>query len=313
MENILTGVMAISIQAGSVMIIAALGELLGQLSGLFNMGLEGTMTLGAVAAFIVVGLVPDPYVGLVAGILVGLIMGLLLAVTVVTFNANQLVAGFAIAFLAGGAAKQIGAPYAGRPLDVHFQPVSIPILSDIPILGQALFHQDVLVYFAYLALPMMISFLVFRSRLGIGIRACGENPGAADSSGVSVPRTRYLCAMFAGAMAGLSGAYLVLAFAPTWYDGVTGGKGWIAVALVMFSRWRPSILVLGALFFGITTSLGYVAQVIGLGAYANFLNMLPYVCTIALITVPSLLTKSGQQRAGRFPAALGRPYLKEED
>lgn len=312
MENVLIGVLAISIQAGSVMIIAALGELLGQLSGLFNMGLEGTMTLGAVAAFIVVSYVPDPYVGLLAGILVGLAMGLLLALTAVTFNANQLVAGFAIAFLAGGFAKQIGIPYAGKPLKVHFQPISIPVLSDIPLLGRTLFQQDILVYIAYLLLPILISFLVFRTRYGISIRACGENPAAADSSGVSVSRIRFMCASIAGAMAGLSGAYLVLAFAPTWYDGVTGGKGWIAVALVMFSRWRPGLLVLGALFFGVATSLGYVAQVIGLGAYANILNMLPYLSTIALIIIPTLVSKSSQQRAGRFPAALGRPYIKEE-
>jgi ABC-type uncharacterized transport system permease subunit len=312
MTDVLTGVLAISIQAGSVMIIAALGELLGQLSGLFNMGLEGTMTLGAVVAFIVVGLIPNPYVGLLAGILVGVLMGLLLALTAVTFKANQLVAGFAIAFLAGGVAKQIGAPVAGRPLDIHFQTLVIPVLNDIPMVGRILFRHDIVVYFAYLVLPALISYLVFRTRYGISIRACGENPGAADSSGVSVTRTRYLCALVAGAMAGLSGAYLVLAFAPTWYDGVTGGKGWIAVALVMFSRWRPGMLVLGALLFGIATSLGYVAQVVGLGAYSNILNMLPYLSTIALITVPSLLSRGPQRAAGGFPAALGRPYIKEE-
>ena len=312
MADVITGILAISVQASTVMIIAALGEILGQLSGLFNMGLEGTMTMGAVVAFIVVSIIPDPYVGLLAAMAVGVLLGLVLALTMVTFNANQLVAGFALAFLADGMGKQLGAPFAGHPLNVHFEALEIPVLSDIPFLGRVLFRQDPLVYVAYLVLPILVSLLLFRTRYGVNIRACGENPAAADSAGISVARTRYLCACVAGAMAGASGAYLVLAFAPTWYAGVSGGKGWIAVALVMFSRWRPSRLLLGAVFFGVTTSLGYVAQVIGLGPYANFLNMLPYLSTIALITVPTLFRKDGRGTAGRFPAALGRPYIKEE-
>jgi ABC-type uncharacterized transport system permease subunit len=224
-----------------------------------------------------------------------------------------MVAGFAIAFLAGGLAKQIGSPYAGKSVAASFVSLPIPILKDIPFLGRILFQQDIIVYIAYLVFPFLINFVVLRTKMGLSIRACGVNPAAADSLGVSVSRVRYLGACFAGAMAGVAGAYLILAFAPAWYTGIVDGKGWIAFALVMFSSWRPSRLVVGAIFFGVTMSLGYVAQVIGWGKYAHYLNMLPYLATIALIILPTLKYDEPEKAWSSWPAALGTNYIKEEE
>ena len=312
MENVISGALFIAIQAGTVIVIAAMGELIGEQSGVFNMGLEGTMAMGAIGGFIAVTLVPSPFFGMAIAMLVGVLMGCLLAIAAVHVRVNQLVAGLALGFIGNGLAREIGRPYAGRLIAARFQPVHLPVLSEIPFLGRPLFSQDLPVYFAYLVLPALVSFVLSKTRWGMAIRACGENPAAADSAGIAVTRVRFLCTCFAGAMAGVSGAYLVLAFAPTWVEGVTGGKGWIAVALVIFSRWRPKFLILGALLFGVMTSLGFVGQIRGWGAYANFLSMIPYLSTIALLILPSMSGRGAQRKRTVFPGGLGVPYSREE-
>jgi simple sugar transport system permease protein len=312
MEDIVAGALFVAIQAGAVIVIAAMGELVGEQSGVFNMGLEGTMAMGAIGSFIAVTLIPNPFVGMGIAMLVGVIMGCVLAIAVVHVRVNQLVAGLALGFVGNGIAREIGRPYAGMLIDARFQAVHLPVLSDLPYVGRALFSHDPAVYLAYLVLPALVSLVLFRTRWGMAIRACGENPAAADSAGISVTRVRFLCTCFAGAMAGAAGAYLVLAFAPTWVEGVTGGKGWIAVALVIFSRWRPKFLILGALLFGIMTSLGFVGQIQGWGAYANFLSMIPYLSTIALLMLPSLSGRGAQRKRAAFPGGLGMPYSREE-
>jgi simple sugar transport system permease protein len=311
MVEIIAGAIALAIDAGAVIMIAAFGELLGERSGIFNMGLEGTMAMGAVAAFITVTHVPNPYVGLCAAILVGIIFGSIMGFSVVTLKANQVISGLALGFAGTGLARHIGAPYAGMLLTARFSKLSIAGLSDLPAVGRVLFNHDPVVYFSYLILPVAISFLLYHTRHGINLRACGENPAAADSTGVPIQRMRFLYACVGGAFAAAAGAYLVLAFAPTWAEGVTGGRGWIAVALVIFSRWRPNILVIGSLLFGITTSLGFVGQIQGWGAYSNILAMFPYISTIALLAIPGLLVRSGRRKTGTFPAGLGVPYFRE--
>ncbi len=312
MEDVIAGALFVAIQAGAVIVIAAMGELVGEQSGVFNMGLEGTMAMGAISSFIVATLIPSPFLGMGAAMVVGILMGIVMAIAAVHVRVNQLVAGLALGFIGNGLAREIGRPYAGMLIDARFQAVHLPVLSDLPYLGRPLFSQDPAVYLAYLVLPALVSLVLFRTRWGMAIRACGENPAAADSAGISVTRVRFLCTCFAGALAGAAGAYLVLAFAPTWVEGVTGGKGWIAVALVIFSRWRPKFLILGALLFGIMTSLGFVGQIQGWGAYANFLSMIPYLSTIALLMLPGLSGRGAQRKRAAFPGGLGMPYSREE-
>jgi simple sugar transport system permease protein len=311
MVEIIAGAIALAIDAGAVILIAAFGELLGERAGIFNMGLEGTMAMGAVAAFITVSYVPNPYIGLLVAVIVGILFGSIMGTAVVTLKANQVISGLALGFVGNGLARHLGAPFSGLLLTARFAKLNIPGLSNLPVVGRVLFNHDLPVYFAYLVLPVAISFLLYRTRHGINLRACGENPTAADSAGVPVDRLRFLYACVGGAFAAAAGAYLVLAFAPTWAEGVTGGRGWIAVALVIFSRWRPNILVMGSLLFGITTSLGFVGQIQGWGAYSNILAMFPYLSTIALLAIPNLLGRRGQRKAGTFPAGLGVPFFRE--
>lgn len=311
MIEIITGAVALAIDAGAVIMIAAFGELLEERAGIFNMGLEGTMAMGAVAAFITVTQVPNPYIGLLAAILVGILMGAIMGTTVVTLKANQVISGLALGFVGNGLANTLGAPYSGLLLTARFTKLNIPGLSDLPFVGRVLFNHDLPVYFAYLVLPVAISFLLFHTRHGINLRSCGENPAAADSAGVPIARIRLFYACVSGAFAGAAGAYLVLAFAPTWAASVTGGRGWIAVALVIFSQWRPNILVMGSLLFGITTSLGFVGQIQGWGAYSNILAMFPYLSTIALLAIPNLTNRRGKRKTGAFPAGLGVPFFRE--
>jgi ABC-type uncharacterized transport system permease subunit len=311
MVDIITGAIALAIDAGAVIMIAAFGELLGERSGIFNMGLEGTMAMGAVAAFITVTKVPNPYIGLLAAIIVGMLFGSIMGLSVVTLKANQVISGLALGFAGNGLAQHIGAPFAGLLLTARFTKLNIPGISDLPVVGRILFNHDPIVYIAYLVIPIGISFLLYHTRHGINLRACGENPAAADSVGVPIQRIRFIYACIGGAFAGAAGAYLVLAFAPTWAQGVTGGRGWIAVALVIFSQWRPNILVIGSLLFGITTSLGFVGQIQGWGAYSNILAMFPYVSTIALLAIPGLLVRGGRRKSGTFPAGLGVPFFRE--
>ncbi|MBI1881821.1 MAG: ABC transporter permease [Chloroflexi bacterium] len=313
MGELLSGLVASSVAAGAVIVLAALGELLAERTGVLNLGLEGIMAMGAVAGIIAVNqFVPNAYLGLLAAILVGLALGAIFAVATVTFKANQTLCGLALTFFGTGLAGWIGASYSGQPAQARFENIPIPLLSDIPLLDKALFNHNLLVYLAYLVLPVIASYLLFRTRHGLNMRAVGENPAAADATGIWVAGMRFLYVCVGAALAAAGGAYLTLAFTPAWTEGVTAGRGWIAIALVIFAGWRPFILVLGALLFGGVTSLGFVAQARGWGISPYLLSMLPYLSTVALILIPCLVRQSAQRRSGSAPAALGVPYFREE-
>jgi simple sugar transport system permease protein len=244
--------------------------------------------------------------------LVGVVMGAVFAVATVSFKANQYLAGLALTFIGTGLAGRLGAPSSGTPAQARFERVRLPVLGDIPLIGDAFFNHNILVYVAFLVLPVVASYVLFRMRHGMNVRAVGENPAAADASGIWVAGLRFLYVCVGGALAAAGGAYLTLAFTPAWSEGVTGGRGWIAIALVIFAGWRPLYVVLGALLFGGVTSLGFVAQARGWGISASFLSTLPYLSTIALMILPVLFRKRTQRRLGMAPASLGMPYFREE-
>jgi general nucleoside transport system permease protein len=310
-NSVLSGIVMAAVASGAVIVLAALGELLAERSGVQNLGLEGVMAMGAVAALLTERTVPNPYVGLAVALGVGLLLGVLYAAATVTCKANQVLCGLGLAFLGTGLAARLGTSVSGWPAPATFPTIRIPLLADIPIVGEALFNQCILVYLAYFILPPLVTFLLYRTRHGMHVRAVGENPGAADVCGIPVDRMRFFYTCIGAMLAAAGGAYITLAYTPSWVEGITGGRGWIAIALVIFGAWRPLPVVLGALLFGAVTSIGFVAQVQNWGIPSAFLAMLPYLATIALMGLPVLLRSKTSRRMSTSPAALGTPYIRE--
>lgn len=311
MEGILSGILTAAVTSGTVIAIAGMGEILAERTGIMNLGLEGIMMIGAVTAIIVVnGYQGDIFLGLFIAILMGLVLGIVFAVAVVFFQADQVLCGIAINFVGSGIAVWIGSSFAGQPAIQQLPKISLPILSSIPFIGKILFNQNMLVYAGLFILPAFVWFLLFRTKHGLKIRAVGENPAAADASGIPVYRIRCIYCCVCGMLAALAGAYITLGYTPAWTHGVTGGRGWIAIALVIFGGWQPWRVVLGSLLFGGITSLGYIIQVLGWGIPPAFLSMLPYLFAVILISVPYLFSK-GKKILTASPDALGFPYYRE--
>ena len=311
MIDLLTGVLSTALLAGGVLVLGALGEVLAERVGVFNLGLEGLFALGGVTGIIVVAHGAPPLAGLAAAVLVGALFGAGFAGAVVGLRANQTLCGLALTIAGSGLAAAAGRSYSGQPARAVFGGVTIPGLSDLPVLGRAVFSQNPLVYVIWIVLPLALHWLLYRTRHGMNLRAVGENPAAADAAGVKVGLLRFGYVVAGAGLAGAAGAYLTLAFVPSWSDGITGGRGWIAVALVIFAGFRPLNATLGAFLFGVITALGFVGQARNWPVPPAFLSMLPYLGTIACMIVPALLAG----RVGRrlvAPAALGLPYFRDE-
>jgi general nucleoside transport system permease protein len=308
--DIIAGLLQTSILAGGVLALAALGEVLSERVGVVNLGVEGLMSLGAIAGIAIVTALPNPALGLIGALAVGFIAGMIFAGATVILRANQVLCGLALTLMGTGLAATIGKAYSGMPARATFAPVAIPYLSDIPLLGRALFTQNILVYLIYIVLPAVLHFVMFRTRHGLNLRAVGENPAASDAAGIPVQKFRYWYVAVGSSLAAGAGAYLTLAFVPSWSEGVVAGRGWIAVALVIFAGYRPINVVLAALLFGAITSLGFVGQARNWPIAAPILSMLPYLGTIALIIVPALAWHR-MRRLMAAPAALGEPYYRD--
>jgi ABC-type uncharacterized transport system permease subunit len=310
--EVISSILGIAIASGTVIVLAALGELLAELTGVYNMGTEGTMAMGAVTAILVVHSYPgNVSLALLLAMLVGFLMGALFAIAAVIFKADQVLSGLAVLFIGTGLSGRLGVPYAGAPSVAQFQRIPIPILSEIPHLGETFFNQTLVVYIAYLILPVLVGFILYRTRHGMNLRAVGENPAAAEASGISVTRYRFTYVCIGAALAGAGGAYLTLALFPTWQQGVIAGRGWIALALVIFARWKPQGVILGSLLFGGLISFGFVAQARNWGFNPFILSMLPYLVTITFMILTMLL-RDRTLRRGIGPASLGSQYFKEE-
>jgi simple sugar transport system permease protein len=306
-----TGLLHTAVLAGGVPALAALGEVLTERVGVINLGVEGLMALGALTAVVAVVATSNPYLGLLAALGLGLALGLVFAFVTVQIRANQVLCGLALTLLGTGLAAAIGKPYSGTPVPALFGPVALPYLSRIPVFGVALFSQNILVYVIYLILPAGLHYLLFRTRHGLNLRAVGENPAAAAAAGIPVQRIRFCYVAVGAALAAGAGAYLTLCFVPSWSEGVVAGRGWIAVALVIFAGYRPISAVLGALLFGATTALGFLGQARNWPVAAPVLSMLPYLATLMLLIVPAAVSPTMRRRMAA-PAALGLPYFRDE-
>ena len=274
---------------------------------MINLGLEGMMLVGAVSGFLAMNETGSLTAGIAASLLAGALVASLHAFFCVTLGANQIISGLGLTIGGTGLAAILGSSVVGVPARARFDELDVPLLGSIPWLGEVLFRQHLLVYVAIVLVPI-VWWVLRRTRLGLHLRAVGENPAAADAMGVSVARYRYGAVLFGGALAGLAGASLSLAESPGWSEGMTAGRGWIAVALVIFATWNPLRVLLGAYLFGVFDVLAFRVQIIGVDISSTLLGMIPYLATILVLIAVTLL--GAGKRLGA-PAALGIPYVRE--
>lgn len=296
-----------TIIAGTPILFAALGELIAEKSGILNLGVEGMMLVGAVLGFIFTVNTGNHWYGILAAIIGGGLMALIHAFISITLRGNQVVSGLALTIFGTGLSGLMGKTYQGVPSVDPFRAVSIPVIKDIPILGPIFFRHDILVYISII-IAFLLWYILYRTNWGLSIRSVGENPAAADAVGISVSRVRYICTIFGGIMAGLGGAYLSLAYAPSWQEDMTAGRGWIAVALVIFALWNPLRGIIGSYLFGGIVALNFRMQTAGIQISSFFLSMLPYILTILVLVIVTIRLR---QEAGA-PAALGVAYDREQ-
>jgi simple sugar transport system permease protein len=318
-NSLLVVVLASGVVYGTPLLYGALGELLAERSGVLNLGVEGMMLVGAVMGFWTVQrLHAGGPVSLAAAVgvaaLAGAAMAAIHAFLVVTLRASQIVSGLALTIFAGaaGLSSYLGNDLnlAANPAAHQFTPVFPASMQNWPIVGPIVFGQNVLVYASWVCVVLVWLYLT-RTRPGLNVRSVGESPGAADAMGIDVAGYRYAHTIVGGAFAGVAGATFTLAITPQWVDGITGGAGWIAIALVIFAFWRPELCLVGAYFFGALQALAPELQArnIQLGPTVLWTNALPYVMTIVVLVVVSA---SGARRRLGAPAALGSPYVREE-
>lgn len=306
--DVVTQTLTIAVVLATPLLLAALGELVAERAGVLNLGVEGVMLLGAAVGVLVAVDTHSLVLAFVAGILTGTAAGAVHAFFAVTLGANQIVAGLTLVVLGSGLSAFLGAPVAGVPVGERMSPVAIPLLSDIPVIGPALFRQDVVVYLALIALPV-VGVVLRRTRVGASLRACGSAPAAADAAGISVARVRWAAMLFAGAMGGFGGAYFAVAYTRIWTDDILAGRGWIALALVIFASWRPLALLPGAVLFGFLDALNFQLQTQGVGISADWLGMMPYAITLVALVL--LGVRRRKQSSAGGPGALGVPYARE--
>jgi ABC-type uncharacterized transport system permease subunit len=282
--------------------------LIAEKSGVLNLGAEGMMAMGAVSAFAVTLHSGSPWLGVLAGMLAGAAMALLFAIVVLTLMGNQVASGLALSILGVGLSAFIGKAYESEILPA-VGAIRIPLLADLPIIGEALFAQQALVYFSWALFAAIVWFL-YRSRSGLVLRAVGESPSAAHSIGYPVIRIRYLATLFGGAMAGIGGAFLSVFYTPLWVEGMVAGRGWIAIALVVFATWRPFRVLLGAYLFGGVMVAQLFVQGSGLeiNIPSQLLSSLPYLATIVVLVIISRDQNTVRLNA---PVSLGQPYRPE--
>jgi len=292
---------------GTPLLLGTLGEIYAERSGVLNLGIEGMMIMGSYTGFAIAYTTGNPWLGILAAAIVGGLFSLIHALASITLKANQVVSGLALTMLGLGLSGVLGRGWEGKPLSVPLGKITVPILSGIPILGPIMFEgQNMLVYLAILFVPLLW-YILYRTRIGITIRAVGESPATADSLGINVNRVRYLCVFVGGILAGLAGGYLSVAYRPAWTEGMTAGIGWIVIALTIFAFWNPAIGMLGAYLFAALYHLSYRLQP---WLAPELLRAMPYAFAILVLIIASKGTL--QKRMGA-PAALTIPYTREEE
>ena len=306
--SFISSIIFATVVAGTPLIIVALGELITEKAGVLNLGAEGIMSVGAVAAFAVAHGTHSPGLGILAGMGAGMAMSLLFGISALTLMANQVASGLALSIFGVGLAAFIGKPYESVSL-ASVPPMTIPVLSKIPVLGPALFEQQGLVYFSWVLIGAVAWFL-YRSKAGLILRAVGESPVSAHSIGYGVVKIRYQAVLFGGAMAGIGGAFLSVFYTPMWVEGMVAGRGWIAIALVVFATWRPLRVMIGAYLFGgcMIAQMFVQGSGVRINIPSQFLSALPYMATILVLVAISHNRSTIRLHS---PASLGQPFLPD--
>jgi simple sugar transport system permease protein len=303
----ITGLIGATMRMSTPIIFATLGEILAERSGVLNLGIEGTMLMGAMTGFLVTFTTGSLWAGVLAAALVGMILSLLMAFLSVHLGLSQHVSGLGITLFSTGLAMFIYRLYFGSPIVPPivepFKQVTIPFLSKIPVIGQSLFNQYMLTYLAWLLIPV-ISILLYKTKIGLKIRTVGENPFAADTVGVNVNLTRTLSLVAGGALIGIGGAFLTLAHQNMFLIDVVGGRGWVSIAMVIFGNWDPLKGAVGAVIFGFLDGLQLRLQGLGIQIPFHVFLMIPYIITIVALV--------GVSRRATVPAGLLKPYHREE-
>ncbi|MGI5849367.1 MAG: ABC transporter permease [Christensenellales bacterium] len=308
--NDITAFLIATIASGTPLLFATLGEILTEKVGNLNLGVEGMMLLGASFSFVAGMASANPIFALLAGMAAGGAGALIYAFLTVSLRANQVVTGLSLTIFGSGVADFIGKSLTGTTLSTAvtavYMPLRIPVLGDIPILG-AFFSQSILVYFGY-AIAVLMWLYLYNTSGGLRARAVGENPASADASGISVNANKYAHICVGGMLSGIAGAYLSIYYSPTWQPGITGGMGWIAVALVIFAVWNPMRAIIGAYVFGGLKIIGFQFQKLGVNIPTQFVDMLPYFVTIIVLIFISIR----KSRKNPPPGNLGNAYFREE-
>lgn len=292
--------------AATPLLLAALGELVVERSGVLNLGVEGMMVMGAVTGFAVALMTGNPWIAMLAAIIVGALFSQLFAFLVLSIATNQVATGLSLTLLGLGLSGMIGEGFVGKP-GVKLENIDIPVLTDIPLIGRLLFGQDPIFYIS-IALVFGVMWFLFRTRTGLTLRSVGDNHQSAHALGIPVLRYRYFAIAFGGACAGLAGAHLTLVYTPQWIENMSAGRGWIALALVVFASWRPLRVLAGAYLFG-AVSIGQLhAQALGFGIPSQLLSSLPYLATIVVLVI---ISTNRRLTLMNTPASLGRPFVPD--
>ncbi len=310
--------------AATPLMIAALGELVTERSGVLNLGVEGMMIIGAVSGFAFAQMTGSAYLGAIGGIVGGALFSLLFAFLTLTLVANQVATGLALTILGLGLSGLLGESFVGQP-GIKMTPIIIPFFSQLPFVGKLLFSQDA-IFYASILLLIGINWFLFKSRAGLTLRSVGDNHGSAHSLGINVIKIRYLAVMFGGACSGLAGAHLALVYVPQWVEGMTAGRGWIALALVVFASWRPFRILMGAYLFGAVTIAQLHIQALDINVLkflpdwmfsivelvksvpSQFLSALPYIATIVVLVI---ISRNRRLTLINTPASLGKGFVPD--
>lgn len=304
---IFTYILSTAIRAGTPLLYGSLGGIISERAGISNLGMEGIMAVGAIAGFLGVMDTNSLWFGILCAAVTGGLFSFILAFLSIQCRANQIITGLAIATLGEGFANFLGHSVTGMTPPVTFDTVDIPLLSRIPVIGEAFFQQDALIYLSFI-LVILAWVFIYKTRPGLSLRALGENPSVADSMGISVKLLKYVYVTLGGMISAIGGAYLTLAYTPTWLEGIIAGRGWIAIGLIIFALWNPGRLLFGAYFFGGILSLTYYLQALGIDFSPFLLKMLPFVLTVVILSFSYIFFK--KKRIGP-PAALGEIYDRE--
>ena len=299
-ENILLTIFT----ASTPLLIAALGELVVERSGVLNLGVEGMMVMGAVFGFAITATTGSPWIGMIGAIFAGAVFSMLFAFLTLSIATNQVASGLSLTLLGLGLSGLIGEKFVGIA-GVKLPALDIPVLSDIPLIGRLVFGQDPIFYISLILVAGVMWFL-FHTRAGLTLRAVGDNHDSAHALGINVIRIRYLAVLFGGACAGLAGAHLSLVYTPQWVENMTSGRGWIALALVVFASWRPFRVLAGAYLFGSVTIGQLHAQALGFGIPSQLLSALPYLATIIVLVI---ISRNRRLTLLNTPASLGQSFV----